>query len=74
MKLWFIYRLRPALVGETKSFVLREKNEVAARKLAASCATSEGSDVWMDPNQSSCERVLAGGKAHFLVREVKYET
>ena len=71
MKLWFIYRTSPAQPGETVSFVVRAENVTKARTLAANASGKETAAVWLDPSTSACDRLLAGGEPHFILREIK---
>jgi hypothetical protein len=49
--------------NQTREVVVRAKDEVEARSLAATRRGDEGVEVWLDEKQSTCEKVFARGKS-----------
>lgn len=47
--------------------VVQAPTEDEARKLASKKASSEGSDVWLDPQRSTCVRLPDGGGSRVIM-------
>jgi hypothetical protein len=55
MKLFLLKRLGPVGWDEVRGVVIRATSSIIARRLAAASRGDEGSEPWMDPEQTMCK-------------------
>jgi hypothetical protein len=67
MSLWLLTQ-RTCQSGEASVFVVRAGTELEARSLASDKAKDEGYGAWIDPEFSTCDRLVEEGPARVLVR------
>jgi len=67
MPLYILNRPEPECsYDELREVVVRAKNEKEARFLAATRRGDEGTEVWLDEKQSTCEKLQARGKSQVI--------
>ena len=75
MKLWLLQPVsgpmpRPFQTYDTAhGFVVRAKNEQAARAIAAENCGDESATAWLDASFSDCTQLLATGKPEMILRD-----
>jgi hypothetical protein len=58
MQVYTLLRIGTIRSGEVIKLKIRACAELRARELASERAGPEGSDVWLDPDRSSCRGVM----------------
>lgn len=71
MKLWVLQQFAPVGWDEAAGFVIRAKDETAARAFASRNALDEGPLTWQNASFSSCEELTAKGHAAVVLRDAK---
>ena len=66
MRLWYLCRKKGLGYDLYYEFVVRASSESAARKIAAK-ADSEDAEIWLNPENSGCERLKDRGRAGVIV-------
>ncbi len=62
MPLYFLSR-PDCSYGELREVVVRAKDQKEARQLASAYKGDEGTEVWLDKKQSTCEKLQVRGKS-----------
>ena len=68
MQLFLLKRVNGIDYDECDGFVVRAKDENAARILASANAGGEGSDIWMSDTFSTCSAINGRGVAGIILR------
>jgi hypothetical protein len=69
-----LYLLRPLTdwdpwYDKVFGFVVRASSPVEAREMAANECGDEGAAVWLDPENTTCEELLAEGESVVILRD-----